>query len=170
MLKWVDVQMSYRKCFQEDTRLYKLSLMVCAGERYYTAHVHHLLHFADSVRNLGPLRAHSAFPFEDTNGWLCDLFHGSRDPQKQVCGYCAHVCGCVCMVHIWMYMFYKCMQTIVIQIVKAFTVRQKLSAAAERVFESVDEGSEAKGFLTHMLCTGHRLAARTWINLGSLRV
>ena len=48
-----------------------------------------------------------------------------------------------------------------IQIVKAFTERQKLSAAAERVLESADEGSEAKGFLTHMLCTGHRLA--TWI-------
>ena len=68
------------------------ALMVCVGERYYTANVHHLLHFADSVRNLGPLWAHSAFPFEDTNGWLGDLFHGSRDPQKQVC-----VCVCVCV-------------------------------------------------------------------------
>lgn len=58
--------------------------MLYAGERYYTANVHMLLHFADSVRNLGPLWAHSAFPFEDTNGWLGDLFHGTRDPHKQV--------------------------------------------------------------------------------------
>lgn len=53
-------------------------------ERYLTANIHQLLHFADSVRSLGPLWAHSAFPFEDTNGWLGDLFHGSRNPQKQV--------------------------------------------------------------------------------------
>lgn len=43
-----------------------------------------LLHLADSVRNLGPLWCHSAFPFEDMNGWLGDLYHGTRDPQKQV--------------------------------------------------------------------------------------
>ena len=54
------------------------------GERHYTAKVHLLLHFANSVRDLGPLWAHSAFPFDDTNGWLGDLFHGTRDPHKQV--------------------------------------------------------------------------------------
>ena len=52
------------------------------GERYYAANVHN---YADSVRNLGPLWAHSTFPFEDANGWLRELFHGTRDPQKQVC-------------------------------------------------------------------------------------
>ena len=51
-----------------------------------------LLHLPDSVRNLGPLWAHSAFPFEGMNGWLGELYHGTRDPQKQVaialiCGY-----------------------------------------------------------------------------------
>lgn len=54
------------------------------GERYCTANVHLLLHMAESVRQLGPLWCNSAFPFEDTNGWLSDLFHGTRDPQKQV--------------------------------------------------------------------------------------
>lgn len=63
----------------------KCALIFFIGDRYCTANVHQLLHFADSVRNLGPLWAHSSFPFEDTNGWLTDLFHGSRDPQKQVC-------------------------------------------------------------------------------------
>ena len=54
------------------------------GQRHYTFNVHQLLHIADAVRNLGPLWAHSAFPFEDTNGWLGDLFHGTRNPHKQV--------------------------------------------------------------------------------------
>ena len=43
-----------------------------------------LLHLLDSVRNLGPLWAHSAFPFEGMNGWLSDLYHGTKVPQKQV--------------------------------------------------------------------------------------
>ena len=54
------------------------------GERYCTANVHMLLHLPDSVRNLGPLWAHSAFPFEGMNGWLSELYHGTRVPQKQV--------------------------------------------------------------------------------------
>ena len=27
---------------------------------------------------------HSTFPFEDTNGWLGDLFNGTNNPDKQV--------------------------------------------------------------------------------------
>ena len=54
------------------------------GDRYCTANVHMLLHFADAVRNLGPLYVHSAFPFESMNGWLGDLYHGTKDPQNQV--------------------------------------------------------------------------------------
>jgi len=45
----------------------------CLGERYCTANVHHLLHFADSVRNLGPLFGYTAFPFEDTNASLAAI-------------------------------------------------------------------------------------------------
>ena len=43
-----------------------------------------LLHFADAVRNIGPLYVHSAFPFEGMNGWLGDLYHGTKLPQNQV--------------------------------------------------------------------------------------
>lgn len=53
-------------------------------QRYYTANVHLLVHIADSVRCLGPLWTHSAFPFEDTNGWLADRVQGARYPDKQV--------------------------------------------------------------------------------------
>ena len=61
-----------------------IKFYINVGERYYTANVHQLLHLADSVRYLGPLWAHSTFPFEDTNGWLGDLFNGTRNPDKQV--------------------------------------------------------------------------------------
>ena len=63
------------------------------GDRHCTANVHTLLHLADAVRNLGPLWAHSAFPFEGMNGWLGDLYHGTREPQKQV--YQAYSSTCV---------------------------------------------------------------------------
>ena len=45
---------------------------IYVGDRYCTANVPMLLHFADAVRNLGPLYVHSAFPFEGMNGWLGD--------------------------------------------------------------------------------------------------
>lgn len=54
------------------------------GDRHCTANVHTLLHLPDAVRNLGPLWAHSTFPFEGMNGWLSDLYHGTREPQKQI--------------------------------------------------------------------------------------
>ncbi len=44
--------------------------LLCIEERFNTANVHQLLHFADCVRHVGPLWAHSAYPFENANGWL----------------------------------------------------------------------------------------------------
>ena len=69
-----------------NTRVINNCVSYCykTGERYCTANVHMLRHFSDSVRHLGPLWCHSAFPFEDTNGWLKDMFHGNRNPPKQV--------------------------------------------------------------------------------------
>ena len=49
-----------------------------------SANVHNLLHLSECVRNLGPLWAHSCFPFENTNGDLLKLFHGSQGVEKQV--------------------------------------------------------------------------------------
>ncbi len=57
-------------------------LVIASGQQYYTANVHLLLHFADCVRYLGPLWAHSAF--ENLNGWLMGLFHGTKYPEKQI--------------------------------------------------------------------------------------
>lgn len=60
------------------------------GKQFMTSKVHQLLHFAKSVRSLGPLWAHSCFPFEDMNGKLKRMFHGTRTPHLQVCFKCMH--------------------------------------------------------------------------------
>lgn len=59
-------------------------MLLCTGEKYVTANVHGLLHLSESVQKLGPLWAHSCFPFEAANGDLLKLFHGSQGVEKQV--------------------------------------------------------------------------------------
>lgn len=49
-----------------------------------TINVHNLLHLPETVKNLGPLWAHSCFAFEAVNGELLKLFHGSQKVEKQV--------------------------------------------------------------------------------------
>lgn len=55
-----------------------------AGERHLTINVHNLLHVHRSVLQLGPLWANSSFEFDDTNGDLKALFHGSQNIDMQV--------------------------------------------------------------------------------------
>lgn len=50
-----------------------------------TLNIHGLLHLPEVVRNLGPLWAHSCFPFEAANGDLLKLFHASLGIEMQVC-------------------------------------------------------------------------------------
>lgn len=56
------------------------------GERYYTLNLHSLLHLSDSVRDIGPLWSHSCFPFENANGELLKLFHGTQYIDLQIVG------------------------------------------------------------------------------------
>ena len=49
-----------------------------------TINVHTLLHLVEDVRSLGPLWCHSCFAFENMNGVLKELFHGSQQINKQV--------------------------------------------------------------------------------------
>ena len=67
-----------------------MATIMFTGDRHYTPNVHMLLHLPDTVRSLGQLWAHSAFSFEDMNGWLSELYPGTRDPQKQITIW--HVC------------------------------------------------------------------------------
>ena len=46
--------------------------------------IHNLLHLPKVVKSLGPLWAHSCFPFESANGDLLNFFHGSQAVEKQV--------------------------------------------------------------------------------------
>ena len=54
------------------------------GERYETANVHYLVHLVDNVEALGPLWTHSCFHFEDKNGFLLKLVHGTQNVQFQL--------------------------------------------------------------------------------------
>ncbi|XP_074612396.1 uncharacterized protein LOC141866757 [Acropora palmata] len=54
------------------------------GERHLTINVHNLLHVHRSVSQLGPLWANSSFEFEDANGDLKALFHGSQNIDMQI--------------------------------------------------------------------------------------
>lgn len=49
-----------------------------------SANVHSLLHLPETVEDLGPLWAHSCFPFESANGEILKLYHGSQGIDKQV--------------------------------------------------------------------------------------
>ena len=54
------------------------------GPRYETSNVHCLLHLPDCVKNIGPLWCCSCFWFEDYNGDLRKLFHGSKKVELQI--------------------------------------------------------------------------------------
>ena len=54
------------------------------AERYETFNVHCLLHLTERVFDLGPLWTHSCFCFEDFNGELRTLFHGTQGIEEQI--------------------------------------------------------------------------------------
>lgn len=49
-----------------------------------TMNIHNLLHVTRSVEQLGPLWENSSFEFEDANGDLKSMFHGSQNVDMQV--------------------------------------------------------------------------------------
>ena len=59
-------------------------LFILTGERFQTFNCHQLLHLSEDVKCLGPLWTSSCFPFEDYNGDLKDLFHGTLNIPSQV--------------------------------------------------------------------------------------
>lgn len=54
------------------------------GKENMVMNVHLLKHLANSVRKLGPLWSHSAFPFERNNGNLLKMVNGTTDVLLQV--------------------------------------------------------------------------------------
>lgn len=61
-----------------------LKLGVLYGPRYRTFNAHCLLHLTDRVCDLGPLWTHSCFCYEDFNGELRRLFHGTQSVEEQL--------------------------------------------------------------------------------------
>ena len=57
---------------------------VLYGTRYCTLNMHLLLHLPKCVQDLGPLWSYSCFPFEDANGLLMSLFHGTQHVELQI--------------------------------------------------------------------------------------
>lgn len=54
------------------------------GKTNMVMNIHLLMHLVESVRNLGPLWSHSAFPFEKNNGCLLKLVKGTTDVIHQI--------------------------------------------------------------------------------------
>ncbi|XP_057334280.1 uncharacterized protein LOC130673325 [Microplitis mediator] len=54
------------------------------GLNHMTCNLHHLLHLPDVVKDLGPLWVTSCYPFENLNGLLKRLIHGTRYVQLQI--------------------------------------------------------------------------------------
>ena len=52
--------------------------------RYETYNVHCLLYLTEKVIDLGPLWTHFCFCFEDFNGELRGLFHGTQRIEEQI--------------------------------------------------------------------------------------
>ena len=51
---------------------------------FITLNIHQLVHLVDNVRQLGPLYAHSCFPFEDKNGLLLKMIRGTQNIDQQI--------------------------------------------------------------------------------------
>ena len=55
------------------------------GLRFMSINLHHLIHLPQIVRKLGPLWVFNCFVYEDLNGSIAGLIHGSRHAATQVC-------------------------------------------------------------------------------------
>jgi len=68
----------------------KLLFMFCEkfpslyGAEFVTLNFHQLVHLVDDVRHLGPLYTHSCFAFEDKNGFILKLIHGTQFIESQI--------------------------------------------------------------------------------------
>ncbi|XP_035681270.1 uncharacterized protein LOC118419094 [Branchiostoma floridae] len=69
---------------EDDLRQFVEGFQTLYGSKLVSLNVHNLLHYAQTVRELGPLFGHSCFFFEDINGQLLKLIHGTQAVEEQV--------------------------------------------------------------------------------------
>ncbi|KAK3911886.1 30S ribosomal protein S17 [Frankliniella fusca] len=72
---------------------------VLYGKRHMCHNVHMLLHLGESVQYLAPLWATSCFPFENMNGKLVQLVHGTRHAGLQISANLSMVTRLPLMIH-----------------------------------------------------------------------
>ncbi|XP_077258856.1 uncharacterized protein LOC143895532 isoform X2 [Temnothorax americanus] len=59
------------------------------GLQFCSINIHQILHLPDCVRRLGPLWVYSCFPYEDINGKILKLVHGTTNIESQIAS--AHI-------------------------------------------------------------------------------
>ncbi|KAK3932572.1 PDZ domain-containing protein MAGIX [Frankliniella fusca] len=69
------------------------------GKRHMSHNLHMLLHLGTSVEYLAPLWVTNCFKFEDANGRLVQLVHGTRHAGLQICSNLSMVTHLPLMVH-----------------------------------------------------------------------
>ncbi len=69
---------------RELLKLFCVQIKPLYGPRYETSNMHALLHLADKVKDIGPLWACSLFYFEDLNGEIRRMFHGTQKVELQI--------------------------------------------------------------------------------------
>ena len=77
------MSVDYMHCVLLGVCRMTLGLWFIVGNRYKRVNIHCLSHLPQVVRNLGPLWAHSCFPFETAIGDLQKLFHGSQGVENR---------------------------------------------------------------------------------------
>ena len=72
--------------FQADMciRIFVQTFETLYGRQYMTFNLHLLQHMTDSVRDWGPLWCFSNYTFENVNGVLLNMFHGTQAVGKQI--------------------------------------------------------------------------------------
>ncbi|XP_051807764.1 uncharacterized protein LOC127535044 isoform X2 [Acanthochromis polyacanthus] len=79
-------QITFDEINKADEMLFEFvaRVQLIYGEAQMTSNVHLLTHLCKSVKLWGPLWAHSAFVFENANGCLLKLVHGTKSIAMQV--------------------------------------------------------------------------------------
>ena len=96
----------YGRCSRTHVE-HNIIFFVFLGVKATSMNVHLLQHLPECVRLWGPLWSYSCFHFENLNGYIKSLFHGTRDMTKQV----ANVVVCR-LLHIYHYQsHYVCSYT-----------------------------------------------------------
>ncbi|XP_034241780.1 uncharacterized protein LOC117645631 [Thrips palmi] len=125
------------------------------GLRWLSLNVHLLLHLHECVEDLGPLWVFSCFPWEDLNGKLIKLVHGTRYAGLQI----AKAASCVMNLPIYV-------KKLPDGAVKSYCDNLLYSKRKVKVAEIISEIEEAVGTYKHFHTVPYRLRLLLQTSLG----